>query len=233
MNAAGDSIDSNELFATFLVAPALTAIALNGGARLSWPGVAGATGYNVYKGNTPGGESATPLAQPVINPYLDTGLANGIAAYYIIKATSASGTGPASNEVSVSPARELCVATDGPSSIAFDADASGQTEARRFFGNATRLLAPVAIAVDSAHQEIAAVNTLGSGSVTVHSTAVGGNVLPARLIAGPAARLDNPDSVAIDGVSDKLFVGNGGSASVAGSGTVARFERTANGDVPP
>ncbi len=233
-NAVGDSIDSNELFATPsvpLTAPVLSAIALNGGARLSWPAVAGATGYNVYKGNTAGGESATPFAQPVTNAYRDTGLSNGIAVYYIVKATNASATGPQSNEVTVSPVRELCVATDGPSALAFDANASGQTEARRFFGNATRLVGPSAIAVDSVNQEIAALNTLGSGSITVHPTTATGNVLPSRLIAGPNTLFNNPVGVAIDSTSNKLFVANAGPGGVPGS--IAVFARTADGDVAP
>lgn len=55
---------------------------------LMWAAVAGATGYNVYQGTTPGGESTTPITG---SPFAKTachatGLTLGTTYYFIVKA---------------------------------------------------------------------------------------------------------------------------------------------------
>ena len=231
-NGVGDGPASNELSATPvapLAAPVVTAVGLNGAIRLTWPAVARATGYNVYKASVPGGPYGAPLAQPTAATYSDIVANRSGLFYYVVRATTATETSPASNEASASAARELCVATDGPAILAFDADASGQTDARRFFGNATRLLNPPAIAVDTGRQEIAAANP-AENSITFHSTAASGNAPPVRLLAGDKTQLSNPRSLGLDLMTNRLVVANDLTTT---AGLVTVFDRAADGDVAP
>lgn len=61
------------------------------------------TTFNVYRGTSSGGQSATPVATGVTSPYIDTGLTNGTTYYYYVKPVTASGPGTSSNEVSATP----------------------------------------------------------------------------------------------------------------------------------
>lgn len=75
--------------------------------RLYWPETPGATGYNIYRGVTSGGENySTPLnsSTPVTDlTYQDTGLTEGTEYFYTIKAVSASGLSQPSDENSAVP----------------------------------------------------------------------------------------------------------------------------------
>ena len=66
----------------------------------SWNGGSAITGYNVYKGTTPGGESGTPVnATPLaatVKTFAVTGLTAGKVYYLTVRAINAIGTGPAS-----------------------------------------------------------------------------------------------------------------------------------------
>jgi hypothetical protein len=66
----------------------------------SWNGGSAITGYNVYKGTTPGGESGTPVnATPLaatVKTFAVTGLTGGKVYYLTVRAINAVGTGPAS-----------------------------------------------------------------------------------------------------------------------------------------
>ncbi len=217
-NASGASDPSAEVSATpssgVLAAPSLSAVSGNGVVQLDWQPIAGASGYQLFGSNTPGGyDFGAPLAAPTGTVYADTS-PNGTARYYLLRAVGPGGPGPASNEVSATPVRELCVATDGPSVVALDAATSGETDVRRFFGTNTRLLAPTAVAV--AGGLVAAVESNG-GFVTLHSTSASGNALPSGLVAGAAAQLGQPAAVAIDPAAGELFVGIG---NATGAGAV-------------
>jgi hypothetical protein len=62
------------------------------------------TGYDVYRGTTPGGEGSTPVATGVpSNSFTDTGLVNGTTYYYRVAAVNAVGTSPQSGEASATP----------------------------------------------------------------------------------------------------------------------------------
>ena len=82
----------------------LTATAGNAQVALSWTGSTGATSYNVYRGTTSGGESATALATGLTGTtYTDSTAANGTTYYYKVAAVDASGTSGMSNEASATP----------------------------------------------------------------------------------------------------------------------------------
>ena len=77
----------------------LTAAAGKGQVLLNWTASTGATGYNVYRGTTPGGESATPLKTNLTGTaYADAGLAGNMPYYYRVTATNSAGESSASGE---------------------------------------------------------------------------------------------------------------------------------------
>jgi fibronectin type 3 domain-containing protein len=114
VNSAGQSPQSNEATATpRATAPSaptgLMASGSNGSVKLSWiapasNGGSQITGYDVYRGTTPGGESSTPIATGVSgSTYTDTGVTNGTTYYYKVTAVNAVGQSPQSGEASATP----------------------------------------------------------------------------------------------------------------------------------
>jgi hypothetical protein len=117
LNLEGSSVASNELSATpqspitVPGAPSLTsAVAASGSVSLSWlapsnNGGSAITGYNVYVGTSPGGESSTAKnASPVSGTnYKVSGLTNGTLYYFTVKALNVMGASIASNELSLRP----------------------------------------------------------------------------------------------------------------------------------
>jgi hypothetical protein len=70
---------------------------------LSWAPSAtvGVVGYNVYRGNTSGGESSTPLNPAPISgsSFTDENVTSGVTYYYVVMSLTSDGvTSPASNE---------------------------------------------------------------------------------------------------------------------------------------
>jgi fibronectin type 3 domain-containing protein len=114
VNAVGPGPQSAEANATpQATAPtaplALMASAGNGSVSLSWSvpasdGGSPVTGYDVYRGTTPGGEGRTPLASGVTTAsYTDNAVANGTTYYYAVAAVNTVGSSPQSNEASATP----------------------------------------------------------------------------------------------------------------------------------
>ena len=92
-NSVGTSAMSAEVSAASVSAltalPTPTSVTATAGiasVTLSWGPVAGATGYNIYRSTTSGGESVI-VATTTSTTYVDSGLQNGITYFYEIVAT--------------------------------------------------------------------------------------------------------------------------------------------------
>jgi autotransporter-associated beta strand protein len=85
----------------------LVVTAGSGTIGLSWDSVGGTATYNVYRGTSPGGEAATPIATGLANPnYTDSTLAFGTTYYYRVTETTAG--------VESQPSNEASALADGP-----------------------------------------------------------------------------------------------------------------------
>jgi fibronectin type 3 domain-containing protein len=112
-NSVGTSAHSVQASATPQVtgtAPttptAVTAAAGNSTVALSWTASTGSTPitYNVFRGTTTGGESATAVATGITaTNFTDTGLANGTEFFYVVSAMNSIGSSAKSAEVSATP----------------------------------------------------------------------------------------------------------------------------------
>jgi fibronectin type 3 domain-containing protein len=71
---------------------------------VSWSAVSNATSYNLYRGTSPGGESATPIKTGLTGTTVaDTGLTNGTTYYYKVAAVTPYCTSLLSTETSATP----------------------------------------------------------------------------------------------------------------------------------
>jgi fibronectin type 3 domain-containing protein len=109
VNIGGIGAPSSEVFATPEPGPpaaptGLTATAGNASVALSWTAPAGATSYNVYRGTSASGESATALVSGITaTSYADNAAANGTRYYYKIAAVDSGGNSAQSTEASAMP----------------------------------------------------------------------------------------------------------------------------------
>src|SRR5580692_11315478 len=85
-------------------APAgLLATAGNAQVSLSWTATTGATGYYVKRATVNGGPY-TQIAVPSMNSYINTGLTNGTAYYYVVSAFNSAGESANSSQATATPA---------------------------------------------------------------------------------------------------------------------------------
>jgi hypothetical protein len=113
LNAVGPGPASSEVSATPEAVPGppagLVATAANGSVKLTWsaPGSRGGspiTGYDLYQGGSPGGESTTPVTLPASpTSYTVTGLTSTVGYYFTLAAVNSAGVGLPSGEVSATP----------------------------------------------------------------------------------------------------------------------------------
>ena len=92
----------------------LSAHAGNGNVQLSWETVDGATSYNILRGTSAGGESATPIGTTNGAGYIDNAVTNGTQYYYVVTASNVGGTSGPSNEVSATPNLATAAMTTPP-----------------------------------------------------------------------------------------------------------------------
>jgi hypothetical protein len=104
----------------------LAATAGNASVSLSWAASSGATGYNIYRSTTSGGEGTTAVATTGSTSYTDTGLTNGTKYYYKVAATNGGGTSAQSSEVSATPSASaptsVQISAGGPATGTWAAD---------------------------------------------------------------------------------------------------------------
>jgi len=82
--------------------PVLTAIPGDTQASLSWTASSGATGYKVKRATMDGGPYTT-IGSPSGTNFLNTGLVNGTAYYYVVSATNAAGESANSSQATATP----------------------------------------------------------------------------------------------------------------------------------
>jgi hypothetical protein len=70
----------------------------NSSITLTWDPTPGATGYNIYRGTSPGGEGSTPLASTARPAYTDMSLSSTPVYFYDVAAVNAAGESPRSAE---------------------------------------------------------------------------------------------------------------------------------------
>jgi len=116
---------------------------------------------------------------------------------------------------------------DPPSITVYPGEATGDVApARRIQGAKTGLNWPMAVSVDTSHDEIAVANS-GDSSVRIFRRTASGDVAPVRVLAGARTGIHGPMGVTIDTRNDELWVAN------YGDHTALVFDRTAAGDVAP
>ncbi len=119
-NAIGDSVAGNEASARVPTVPgaptSLTALVSGTYIQLTWTAPADNGGsfithYSVYRGTSPGAESATPLGITGSTYYDDTTVILGAHYYYVVKASNSVGSSLSTNEAS----SQIIYAPDAPS----------------------------------------------------------------------------------------------------------------------
>ena len=112
----------------------LTASPGNGKVTLSWKapgsnGGAGISGYEIYRGTSPGGESGTPVNASLVagTSYTVTGVTNGTTYYFTVAAVNkAKLPGGKSGEASATPAASASASASASGSASASASATGQ-----------------------------------------------------------------------------------------------------------
>jgi len=147
VNEIGEGPPSNEVQAVPVTVPGaptgLTATAGNSQVTLSWTAPASdggshVSGYLIYQGTSPGGETGNPVNGSLVTATSNTvtGLTNGTTYYFRVTAVNGVGEGRASSEVSAVPvtvpgAPTGLTATRGNAQVSLSWAAPHRLEARR------------------------------------------------------------------------------------------------------
>ncbi len=108
MNAGGVSPAATVSLTALPLAPAsLSAAPGDTQVTLSWPAVANATGYFLYRGTSSGHENVTVVSSYAGTSYTNTGLTDGTTYYYVVAGTNSAGLGPNSPEASATPSANI------------------------------------------------------------------------------------------------------------------------------
>ncbi|HSZ54098.1 MAG TPA: immunoglobulin domain-containing protein, partial [Tepidisphaeraceae bacterium] len=206
----------------------------NNQVALSWSASTGATGYNIYRGTTKGGETLLASPTGTATTYLDTAASNGTTYYYEVTAVNAGGESPRSTEVSASPQAPVPGVTGlnptiggltGGTNVSITGSNFTGTEAVWFGG-----VAASSFTVNSATQITAvAPAALAAGSVDVTVTTAGGTSATSSAdrftyVAAPSITAQ-PASLTVNVGHSASF-----SVSAAGTGTLTyQWQKLVNG----
>ncbi|MEN6326080.1 MAG: S-layer homology domain-containing protein [Syntrophomonas sp.] len=104
VSCGGYSAPTNNLTVSPFATPSIQATAGDRHVNLTWNSIAGATGYKLYIGDTPGFSATGPVNKTVSGTVYDaTGLTNGTTYYFAVRAYNAGGDGGLSSEASAKP----------------------------------------------------------------------------------------------------------------------------------
>jgi len=183
-NVAGPSSGVNLFIQTVPAAPVgLTATGGPGEVALNWtPNGHAVSSYNIYRGTSPGGEGATPIAMGVTGPsFTDTpatGLVAGQTYYYTITAVDTGGESVHSAEVFATSSLAPAVSGVSPNTGTTTGGTPVTITGTNFTGASAVTFGGVvatAVLVNSAGTQITAVDPAGSaGQVDVQVTTPGG-----------------------------------------------------------
>ncbi|MBD2863369.1 fibronectin type III domain-containing protein [Paenibacillus oceani] len=256
VNAGGDSLASNQVSAVPQVpapgAPVLQATeAGNGQVTLAWSPVPGSTGYKVFQSVTSGtyGSEVATVSGAVYG-YTATGLTNGTAYYFVVKAAGPGGDSPASNQVSAIPVTVPAAPTDviategdGEATVAFTppADNGGSSvtgyEVTASPGNMTATGAASPIRVTGLQNgttytfTVKAINSVGGSLPSAPSNAVQPTPSPSDDDGGAGNGSGTPSVPTVPGSPDKSGTGvdvwiNGKAEHIGAATTAIVNERT-------
>ena len=171
-NSLGESPDSTEISATPMAiappAPAnFTAAAGDGQVALSWTISAGAEEYRIYRADTPNGALTRIATDVTISgfTYTDTGLTNGTAYRYTVRAFNSIGEGPESSEISATPA----AAPTAPLAPANLTATAGDTEVSLTWDGVAGADGYRVYRADTANGSLARIDEITTGNTTMYT----------------------------------------------------------------